>query len=266
MNDNDNNSVKAKVWRYVPALVLVLSVFLLAQTVNSIRNYKYIGSGIVPQNIISVSGEGEVFAIPDVATFSFSVTETTENVQDSQNSVTDKINSALSKIKSFGVDEKDIKTLDYSAFPKYEYPRVLCNGIDCSPTREVLVGYTVTQTISVKVRTVDDAGKIIGSLGEAGITNLSSLSFTVDDEEKLKEEARSLAIEEAKEKAKTLARDLGVKLVRIVGFSEQGNGQPIFFKTTAQLDALGRETAPVPNIPTGENKITSNITITYEIK
>jgi uncharacterized protein YggE len=96
---------------------------------------------------------------------------------------------------------------------------------------------------------------------------MSGPNFTIDKEDVLKEQARKMAIDEAKEKAEKLSKDLGVKLVRIVSFSENngGYGMPMYYdKEMSAVSSAGR--APAPELPTGENKIISNVTITYEIR
>jgi uncharacterized protein YggE len=76
-----------------------------------------------------------------------------------------------------------------------------------------------------------------------------------------------MAIDEAKEKAKVLSKDLGVSLVRIVNFSENGNIPMMYGKGMMATDSVASApVAPSPELPTGENKITSNVTITYEIR
>ncbi len=262
----EGNEGKARLWKYAPILVLVLTAFLFMQLVSSIKEYRYIGGAGYP-NTISVSGEGEVFAVPDVASFTFSVSYTGKTVGEAQDFVTERINKAIEKVKSFGIEDRDIKTLDYSAYPKYEYNQIVCVTYPCPPGRSELVGYEVNQTISVKVRDTDKAGEILGSLGSTGATNVSGLSFTIDDEETLKAEARKMAIEDAREKARQLSKDLKVKLVKIVSFSESGD-YPIYYKSEMALGMGGDQALPEsrPNLPTGENRIVSNVTIVYEIR
>ena len=75
------------------------------------------------------------------------------------------------------------------------------------------------------------------------------------------------AIEDAKEKAKVLSRDLGVRLGRVASFSESGNYYPYY--ATANLykaEDATQSSAPLPELPKGENTISSDVTITYEIR
>jgi uncharacterized protein YggE len=252
--------------KYIPAVAIVLVAFLAVQTINGLKAYNYIGTGSA-QNTISVTGDGEVFATPDIATFTWSVTETGANVKDAQTKATTKVNAALESLKQNGIEEKDIKTVNFNANPKYEFTQSVCTSFSCPPSKQTLVGYEVTQSVSVKVRAVDNAGKVIDGVTSAGVSEVSSLSFTVDDQDALIAQARGEAIKKAKAKAKVLAKDLDVDLVRIVSFSD-GNGYPtpIMYKMDAMTLQAGREASVAPSLPTGENKITSNVTITYEVR
>lgn len=186
---------------------------------------------------------------------------------EAQEQAAKKMNKILSFLKKNDVEEKDIKTTNYNVYPRYVYNREICAGGYCPPGGErELVGFEVNQTISVKVRNTDDAGGIVSGVGELGASNISGLNFTIDDEEELLKEARKKAIDEAQEKAKELAKDLGVKLVRVVSFSDFG-GEPYYPRYDfAESAVLGKGGGVVPEIPVGENKIVSSVSITYEIR
>jgi uncharacterized protein YggE len=264
-----NEDVKAKTWRYVPALLITLSAFLFVQVVSDVKAYRYIGGGVIPNNIISVSGEGEVFAVPDVATVSFSVVQTQKDVQTAQRMATEQMDKVLERIKSLDIEDKDIKTVGYNVYPRYEYTQEICSAIYptvCPPGRQVITGYEVSHHIELKIRDTNKSGEVLGALGELGVANLSSLSFTIDDEKSLLREARQMAIENAKDKAKELAKDLDVRLVRIVNFSESDYPTPIYFRAESAASGMGGDFAGTPSVPEGENRIVSNVTITYEIR
>jgi uncharacterized protein YggE len=100
------------------------------------------------------------------------------------------------------------------------------------------------------------------------VSNVSSLSFTIADEGGVQADARKLAIDEAQEKAEKLASDLGVQLVRIIGFHEEGGGQPMPFMRAMAMDMeeVGMGGSMEATIPAGENQIVSRVSITYEIR
>lgn len=254
----------------------ILSLFLLAKTLVAFKEYGTVGRDYPAQNVITVSGKGEVVAVPDIAQVTFDVREEAKDVPTAQAKVTEKMNGIIAALKDADIDEKDIKTVNYNVYPKYEYQKsgeVRClPGGECiyppTPGKQVIVGYEVSHGVEVKIRKVSAAGKILSELGTLKVSNLSGLNFSIDDEDTLKAEARQKAIADAKGKAKVLARDLGVRLVRIVSFGESGD-YPIFYAREAAFGKGGDVAGvppPTPEIPTGENKIVSNITISYEIR
>lgn len=268
---------KMKLFKALFAVFVVLAVFLGVKTLSALKEYSHIGTVPTSTNAISVSGLGEVFAVPDIAIFSVSVVEEGKTVKEAQDKATVKMNSVIDAVKKMGVAEKDIKTTGYYSNPKYDYTNYPCiqpmmePGVSgsvsypCRSGKQVLTGYEVSQTISVKVRKTDDAGAVLSKVGGLGASNISGLDFIIDDVDKVQAEARDKAIADAKAKAQVLAKSLGVKLVKIVSFSE-GGYQPVYYAMeTKSIMGMGGSVAPSPQVPTGENKITSSVTITYEI-
>lgn len=254
------------------AALSLLALFLLVQTVKAFKEYRYVGSGVTATNTITVSGMGEVFAVPDRATFSVTIREEGAEVSDAQDKATEKANAIISYLKSSGVEEKDIKTVNYNVNPKYEWEQKACvPGTYCEPGNQVLVGFEVWQSIQVKVQDPAQAGDLLTGVGSRGASEVSGLSFTIEDEDALKSQAREMAIAEAEEKADALARQLGVSIVRVVGFYEDSYGypEPYYAKGGVMMDmamSARAEAAPAPELPAGENKITSNVNVTYEIR
>jgi uncharacterized protein YggE len=245
----------------------MLALFLLILAVSSLKEYRFIGSGVTATNTISVNGTGDVFAVPDTATFSYSVMANAIDVTTAQTQVNTKGNAIMDYLKSQGIEDKDIQTTDYSVNPHYDYGGSVCTSGYCAPGRQTQNGYDVSETVTVKVRDTKKAGDILSGIGSKGATNLSGLSFTVDDETAIQDQARAKAIDDAHTKADELAKELGVTLVRVVGFSENGNG-PIYYAKSMAFDAAGtaQAAAPAPEIATGQNKITSDVSVTYEIR
>ncbi|MFA5841452.1 MAG: SIMPL domain-containing protein [Candidatus Paceibacterota bacterium] len=252
---------------WITVLVILASAFLVLQSASVATGLRYIGGGIQPTNVVSVSGDGEVFAVPDIAEISFSAHVEKKTVALAQKEVTDTMNAAIDFVKGAGIADKDIKTTGYNAYPKYETQTSgPCSTQYCPPRKQVLSGYEVTHSVLVKVRDTDKVSAILDGLGKLKVTDISGPNFSIDDDNALKAEARKKAISDAKTKADVLAKDLGVRLVRIISFSESGN-YPIYYAKTMAFGMGGdAQSAPTPDIPKGENKITSNVTITYEIK
>lgn len=257
-----NIDEKTKLMKLAQVALIVLAVFLAVATIGVLKN---LGDINPAYNSISVSGEGEAVSVPDVATFSFSVSANTANVSAGQREVTGKMDKILAALDDLGVEEKDIKTTNYSVYPRYVYPQVYCITTPCPPARQVQDGYTISHDVTVKIRDTEKAGEALSLIGEFGATNLSGVSFTVDDPDGVVEEARSKAIADAKDKAEKLAKDLDVRLVRVISFYENGGGPVPYYAEAYGGDTVLRS-ASAPTLPTGENTTRVSVTVTYEIK
>lgn len=252
--------------------VVLLAVFLGVKAVAELQAMRYIGAGIQPTNTISISGYGEELAVPDIATFSFSVVSEKSTVAAAQEDATTKVNDITTYLKGAGIAEKDIKTSNYSVYPQYDYVQQPCPvGSLCPSGRQQLRGYEVRQTTTVKVRDTARAGDLLTGVGSRGATEVSGLNFTFDDPDAVEAAARDKAIADAESKAKELARSLGVRLVRVVNFYETSYGGPKPYYALDAAMGTGGSTAEArpavaPDISVGENTVTSNVSITYEIK
>jgi len=272
---------KASKW-----FVILASVLLCVVIIYALKSISFVGTTPIT-NTISVSGHGEAFLAPDIATVSYSVEKTAKTVADAQTQVTTLSNDVLATLKTLGIADKDIQTTSYDVYPKYDYTSSVCRtgvmgvsssvvdssglalptSIVCPPSKQVISGYTVSQSVSVKIRKIDTSGTVLATLGQKNVSNVSGLTFSVEDDTAVTADARGKAITDAKTKASTLAKQLGVRLVRITSFSENGGGQPIYYAKNMMLGAgTSDASAPTPSIPVGQNKSSSDVTITYEIQ
>ncbi|MFA5432028.1 MAG: SIMPL domain-containing protein [Candidatus Paceibacterota bacterium] len=240
--------------RFFQFLVFVLMIMVIA----------YLGALINQKNqtsenqVITVSGNGEVYATPDVGLINISVKTEARDVATATNDNSVNMNEIISFIKSSNVEEKDIKTTRFNINPIYAWEE--------KTGKRNLTGYEVYQTINVKIRDLNKVGSVISGATERGANDVSSLSFIVDDDEKVKEEAKNLAIKDAQAKAKNLEKALGVKMVKIINFSENSYN-PVYSNYDVSYEMLKSSgTGDVPSIQTGQNKITSTVTITYAIR
>jgi uncharacterized protein YggE len=261
------NEYKKNLYYAILALAVVLVLNFGAKFLSEIKN---INSGNVDQDkTIVISGQGEVSAVPDIASISFTIRKESKTVKEAQTQIAETKNKVLEVLKANNVEDKDIKTTNSSFNPKYEYQyrEIMCVSAPCiQPAgKSVLVGYETYENITVKIRDVDNAGKLIQELGKAGLNDLSGPNFSIENEDSLKEEARREAIKDARSKALVLAKDLGVRLGKVVSFSENGNYPPQPMMSYAKDTAL-TSSAPVMELSVGENTIYSNVTVVYEIK
>ncbi len=259
---------KDNIWNIGAAVGVLLVIFLAALSIKEFKAIGYVGKSDAIQNTISVNGKGEEVVIPDIATFSFTVTENGKTVADAQEKATTKVNTILKSVRAQGITDKDIQTTSYNINPHYEYETGVCTNFGC-PGKNTLTGYDVSQTIQVKVRDLAKAGDLFTSIGAAGAQNLQGLNFTVDNIDTVKAKARTKAIADARAKADEIAKQLGVDLLRVTAYYDNTDNGPVPYYAARDMAMAGvaNETKAVaPEIPTGEQKIISNITVTYEIR
>lgn len=251
-------------------VIILLAVFLGLKSLAELQGLRYIGAGLPPSNTISVSGYGESFGVADIATFTFTVMSEKSTVAAAQTEATTKINAITQYLKDSGIEEKDIQTTDYSVYPQYDYETIACSpGVYCPGGKQVLRGYQVRQSTTVKVRDTAKAGDLLTGVGGKGATEVSGLNFTFDDPNKLQDEARGKAIDDAKAKADELASQLGVRLVRVVSFNESSGGYPYPLYARGGMDSsssMELQAAKAPEVSLGQNKVQSNVSVTYEIR
>ncbi|MDP3956693.1 MAG: SIMPL domain-containing protein [bacterium] len=254
------------VWGLLAAALLVLAVAFYYGT-SAIKNYQSVrDDGTFP---LSVSGEGTVYASPDVATVNLTVRTQATLLKDASSDNNNKNNKVIAFLKSKSVDGKDIKTTAYNVTPQYQYdnrPCPLRSDVPCpAQMPPKIAGYEVSNSVRVKVRNLDMVGAILDGAVTAGANDISGPNFTVDDPDKAKEEARALALNQAKTKAKTLAGAMGVRLIKISGFSESGSS-PIYYGLEKSMSADMAPSAPIPTIEPGQNEIKVTVTVTYDAK
>ena len=246
-------------------LLVVLSVFLIILSVsgvidifNKIKQGRYIGQEAEFKNSIVISETGEVYAKPDLAVVNFSVIEEAKTAAEATSKNTETMNNIIQAMEDQGIEDKDLKTISFNLYPRYEYT-------DDTFNKRILVGYEVSQNLEVKIRDMEKIGTIIEEATSAGANDVGGLQFTIDNEDGLKKEARAQAIGKAKNKAQELSSQLGVKLGRVISFNESFFVP--YYDNRAYLEkaeGMGGG-GSVPDIQTGENTISVTITVVYEI-
>jgi uncharacterized protein YggE len=255
----NNCYCKKKGKKFLFLLVIFLAIYL--GIVHAVKIY----ANSTNHNSIIIMGTGEVSAVPDISIISFTIRSSDKDgdTQKLQSEISSVARELFPKLKAIGIDDKDIETTNYSVDPKYGLQG--CSSsiemMDC-PAR--VVGYEASESVNVKIRDTKNVSKVLAVIAEAKITEVSGPNFQIDNPEKLKAEARDKAIANAKDKAKVLAKSLGVRLEKIISFSDNDGGyHPMMYKATEM--GFGGGVSSAPEIATGEQKITSSISITFEI-
>jgi uncharacterized protein len=244
---------------------ILLALFLLAATIGRLKENRFVGTGLPAANTITVTGAGKVERTPDTAKISFSVRNESKSVKTAQDTVSQKIEAITKELTDAGIDKKYIKTDGYNSYPQYNYPNNPCVGGICPNNAPVIRGYEVAHMITVSVKDLTKVETVLGILAKHGVTDMNGPNFGFEDDKAVVREARDAAIEDAKEEAKKLARALGVRLVRVVSFSEDAGGYPMPMVGQAR-DALASKVENAPSVPIGAQNVETRVTVVYEIR
>ncbi len=205
-----------------------------------------------------VSGQGKVAVTPDVAKITVGIQQTGQTLKLVQNDVSKKSQSLVSTFKSLGVDEKDIKTTSYNVYPQYDFG---------SPNQKI-TGYQVSTDYEITIKDFDKVNNAIVAATASGANIVGGINFEVNETTKKQklQEARELAVKEAREKAEGLASSAGITLGKIINISENQNGgiiRPVMFDK-ATLNQGGAPAAP--EIQPGTTDINVEVSLSYEVR
>lgn len=211
---------------------------------------------------ITISGSGTVYAKADIANIEIGFkTGTKKTASEATVENSEKMNKIVAAVKKLGIEDKDIKTTNYTLNPMYNWTQA---------KGQELVGYEASQNVSLKIRDLSKIGDVIARTTEQGANQVGSIAFTIDDEYALKNQAREEAIKKAKEKAEMIAAQTGIKLGKIKGFYESASPviSPLMYSNVRKEAAYDEvsESIAVPEIQSGQNEIRAEVTLTYEVK
>lgn len=247
-------------------LVVLLCILLLTASVSTVF-------GIVSSNAnnhtlnkrtITVSADDKVLAKPDIARFTVSVVSKGKTVTAVTTDGNQKMTNIINALKEMQIGEKDIQTTSYYLNPEPDY-----SVLPTPPQTPKIIGYTLNQSVEVKVRKLDQVGDVLQKVTSLGANEVGNISLTIDDPDQLKSQAREKAFAKAKAKAATLAQQAGVTLGAIDSFSDDSaNPYPYesySSKSMMPMSAAGDVAAPAPSIQTGSEEVHASVSITYEI-
>lgn len=237
----------------VMALGVMVYVFNYARSID--RTY--------PPRTFSAEGTVEIDTTPDIATFSAAVvTDGGQDVAALQEKNTEKMNAVNAFLKEQGIENKDLKTTQYSLNPRYSYPT--CSGGVCPPA--TIVGYTLTQTLQVKVRELGKLSTLLSGVVEQGANSVTDIRFVVDDDTAAKNEARKEAIAKAEEKAKSIAQAAGFRLGEVVNVYESADTPPLPYEGGMGGGLDMAKSAVAPTIEPGTQTAQVTMVLTYAIE
>ncbi len=274
---------------YAGALFLVTAAALMVWQMVGPSWFKNIRAEITSQpyaRTVTVDAEGKVTAKPDIAVVSFSVVTQAKTVADVTKDGNQKMTEVIDALKKIGIEDKDLTTAQYSLNPQYtssdtitsEDLEDVVDAEDLERVKEMviatdmaskIVGYQLHQTLQVKIRNLQETESVIDTAVKTGANEVGQLYFDIDDPSTLKKEAREKAFTTAREKAEDMAKAAGVKLGRVVTFSEGYNYMPYNnFRMESAMDMAKDASAatPAPSIEPGSQEVQLTVSVTYEIE
>ena len=219
------------------------------------------------QSGIWVSGTGTVSVAPDLAVLTVGVEARASTVREALAEAADAMTDIVSTLEGEGVEAEDIQTSSFSINPQYTW-RERTDDEGGRYSERVLTGYIVNNRAIVRLRDLDRVGEMVDLVAEAGgdLTRIEGVSFTVQDPEPHRAEAREAAVDQAKAKAEQFARDAGVTLGEVVLISEGGGNVPApraFAAEAAFSLAAADATTPISE---GELEISAVVQMVFSIE
>jgi len=213
-----------------------------------------------PYPRIAVSGQGSADIAPDMAVLQLTVTREAETAREALDANSAAMAQVLKALRDEGVAERDLQTTNFSIQPKYVYPSPKSQAEDRSPR---IVGYTVRNGLSVRVRELDNLGKIMDKSVTLGVNEGGNILFTNDDPAAAIEQARARAVADAMGKAKALATAAGVRLGKVLELSEQSyQPGPVPMMKAEMMMSRAADAVPVA---AGENSYEVTVNMSYGI-
>ncbi len=176
---------------------------------------------------IWVTGQGTITLEPDLVLLNIGVETMADTVAIARGDAAKAMAAIVDAVKARGLEDRDIHTVSFNIWPRYEYPEILVDG--SRVRRQTLVGYTVSNTASIKIRDLDAVGEIIDDVTAAGgdPTRINGINFTIENPNLFMEQLRADAVNDAIAKAEQFAELTGVSVGSLVFISEIGGGSPV---------------------------------------
>ena len=240
-------------------LMVYLIFFVGTLMRNNIRKYDFIGQMDQSERMITVMGYGKATGTNDIAATTIGYTNVDKDVKKAQDENNKVMKQVMDELKKLGIKEEDLQT-DYTIYPEYDYQNIEVIG---DGDEYKIKGYRVTQSVTVKIRDLSKVSAVLDLAGKFGANQVSALSFTIDDQESLKNKAREKALIDVRVKAEKLAQSLNVVLGEVVSYYETpdynygyGYGSP---SPTMYDSPMAAPVAP------GSKDAVMNVNVTYKV-
>ena len=210
------------------------------------------------ERFVSVSGEGKVTAVPDMATINTGVLSEAEDANSALEANNAAVKQLMSVLAEAGIADKDIQTSNFNVSPRYEH-------VERSKRRKaVLIGYAVSNQLLVRVRELDRLGEILDALVKAGSNQLSGIRFGISDTSELMDKARIAAVRDARHRARLYATAGDAELGEVLSIVEQSSYTPA--PRARRMSMAAMEAADSVPIAAGEQELAVNVVVRFELQ
>jgi uncharacterized protein len=212
--------------------------------------------GLAADRTVTVSGEGVANARPDMATLSLGVLTQAPTAGEALAANSQEAGGLIERLEAEGIEAKDIQTSNLSLQPVLAYPKA--DDGNAGPPK--VTGYTASNMVTVRVRTLATLGTVLDKAVAAGANTVSGIEFLVSNESRLLDDARRQAVQDARRKAELYAEAAGARLGPVVTLSEQSAPPPP--RPMYRMEAAA---AAVP-VEAGESQLKIGVSITYALQ
>ena len=232
-------------------LIFIVSVILFS---TNLSGRSFAAEAAQPtKRTLNVVGQGKVTAAPDIAYITLGVVTEDVNAKVAQQNNAKAMTDVIDTIRNTGIKNEDIKTTNYSIYPKSTYNE---------KTGETkIVGYSVTNSVVVTIRDISKAGNLIDIAAVSGSNLTNSISFGLSDYEKYYNLALKEAVAVAKKRATTIGEALDIQIKTPVAISESGSSSPVIYNSMYNMKAAADSVTPIQS---GNMDIQATVNMTYE--
>lgn len=222
---------------------------LMLSAALAVPSFALSGAALADTALVTVTGEGSVDAVPDMATLSLGVTTQGATATEAMAANSAQLQTVLDRLKTAGIAAGDTQTSNLSLNPNWV-------GYESGAT-PTIAGYTANNMLTVRVRAIDTLGSVLDAAITDGANTLNGLTFELAAPRPKLDEARRAAVADAKARATLLVEAAGGRLGKIVSITETSrfvNPQPMF----------RAEASAVP-VAAGQIGLTASVTVVFEI-
>lgn len=201
---------------------------------------------------VTVVGNGEVQGRPDTLNADVSIEATAPDVTAAMNQTSGRMQAVIDALVGSGIDRNDIATTNVTVQPQY--------GGGDTPT---IIAYQASNSISVKIRDLNNASQTLGLIGTTGgsATRINSVSYAIDDDSQLVKDARTRAFDDAKDRAEQFAQLAGLTLGDVISISESAGAVPPT-PVPAPMPRAAMEAVP---LEPGQQSVAFSVTVIWQL-